>query len=369
MKKLCKMLALMLISISLTTYGGCSRTNPSSDVSTEPTEESLVSQIPQTSDSPQISEPPQTSESPVTTDPPRKTIYYITYVLGSSVELWLHGIHQAGIDLDCEIVAKASSYEDIDDQTRLLEEAVATGADAIIVNVVDSEAMAEPVSEAYRSGIPIVLVDVIADTEDYNVCLIIDNVAAGRTASAEMLKKLINSGLSEDDTAEIAVQIGTARSQTARYRLEGFKTYWDEYAPSQWVVLWDDVKVNEGDIGKATEIGHEFLAKYPNLRAMFAPNNGSTVGFVRAIKEANRTDITLVGFDLGEDTREIILSSDFNVSTMMPLGFKLGYDAVMIALELSNGGTVTDKIIDIGVLVVDSENIDVAEAQFWAYRG
>jgi ribose transport system substrate-binding protein len=229
----------------------------------------------------------------------------------------------------------------------------------------DSEALAGLVSRVYQAGIPIVLVDSLVDTEDFSVCLKTDNYNAGRAAAAEMLRKLQNAGVSQDEPAEVAVQIGSETSQTIIDRLEGFKAYWDEIAPPQWAVLWDDIKINEGNVAKATEIGHEFLTKYPNVIGLFAPNNGSTAGFALALEESNRTDITLVGFDFSGEIESLIRNEDFNVSTMYPLEYKMGYDATIIALKLANGGAISEKIIDTGVIAIDKENIDDPQVQLW----
>ena len=277
------------------------------------------------------------------------------------------GVAKAGMDVDCNFILQGVSRTDIEGQIQMLENAVAAGADAVIITVVDREAVAGAVSEAYRAGIPIVLAEILANTEDFSAYLMVDSFNAGSAAAAEMLIKLKNTDLLEDDYAEIAVQIGASGSQTILERLEGFKAYWNENAPPQWVVLWDDVRVNDGDIEKATEIGHEFLEKYPNLKALFAPNSGSTIGFAAALKESNRTDVTLIGFDFDKLTEELIRNEEFNVSTLLRHEFELGYESMIIALDLANGGTVVEKIIDMGVFAVDINNIDNPEMQLWIH--
>ena len=90
---------------------------------------------------------------------------------------------------------------------------------------------------------------------------------------------------------------------------------------------------------------------------MFGPNNGSTVGFVTGLIEANRTDITMVGFDFSQDMEGMIRAGEFDVSTMLQRQYIMGYDGVRIALELAAGGTV-EKEVDTGVLIVTPENVD-----------
>ena len=275
------------------------------------------------------------------------------------------GVTQASIDLDCDIIILGVLDADIEGQKRLIENAVATKADAIIINVADSESIADAVSEAYCAGTPIILVGGIKGTEDYSVCLIVDNINAGGAAAAEMLRKLKNNGLLEEEPAEIVVQISVTESRTISERIEGFKAFWDEQAPLQWVVLWDDIKLNEGDYERALENGREFLTSYPNLKGVFAPNDLSTEGFAVALIEMNRSDITLVGFNLYKNVLELIRNENYNASIMLRLEYKMGYEAMVIALELVNGGTVAEKTVDMGVRVVDIGNIDSPEVQLW----
>jgi len=273
------------------------------------------------------------------------------------------GATQAGKDLGVNVTIQGIPNEvDIEIQMGLLQNAVSAQVDAIVIAVADSQAQANAVSEAYQHGIPIVLVDTRAATQDYHAALLTNNIEAGRLAAAELIKKMGNR-VAQDELAEVAMQIGSAGSQTIIERMQGFEEYWAANAPAAWVLLTDDVKVNDGDISKAIQFGHDFLTAYPNLKGFFSPNNGSTVGFATALKEANRTDITMVGFDFSDEMQAILRDPAFNVSTMLQRQFMMGYDGVRIAVELARGGTVEVKDIDTGVMAVDIENVDSDEVK------
>ena len=166
------------------------------------------------------------------------------------------------------------------------------------------------------------------------------------------------SGLSETEEAQVAIQVGSTGSQTINDRVKGFNEYWDENAPKAWTVLNDDIKVNEGDINKAVGFCQDFLTTYPKLKAVFGPNNGSTVGFVTGLTEAKRTDIIMVGFDFSAEIETMIRGNEFNVASIVQRQYYMGYDGVKTALELANGGSVTEKTIDTGVVLVDIDNVD-----------
>ncbi len=294
-----------------------------------------------------------------------KTIYVIVKVLGN--QYWSvvqAGAEKAGEDLGCKVVVVGTAAEsDIEGQVRYLQDAVSAKADGIVIAPLDRTALAAPISEQFQSGTPIVLIDSKVDGEDYSCALLTDNIEAGRMAAAELIKKLQAKGISETQEGSIAIQAGSTGSQAIIDRLQGFNEYWEANAPKAWKVLNDDIKINDGDISKAVAFCQDFLIAYPDLLATFGPNNGSTVGFVTGLTEASRTDVTMIGFDFSAEIETMIRGEQFNVSSVVQRQYLMGYLGVKNALDLSNGAAVEEKIIDTGVLLVDSENVDSNEVQ------
>lgn len=303
------------------------------------------------------------TETPATED--EMTVYFLTKILGN--QYWAvveEGAKKAAEELGVKLVVTGLAAEsEVEKQVQQLQDAVSAPADAIVVGPTDSTAMANPVSDAFKSGIPVVIVDTMINTEDYSAALMTNNVEAGKTAAETMIAKLKAKGIKETEVAEIAIQIGSSGSQTIIDRLKGFNEYWSANAPAAWKVLNDDVKVNDGDITKATGFAQDFLTAYPNLKGVFGPNNGSTVGFVTGLTEANRTDISFVGFDFSTEIEQMIRKDTFDVSTIVQKQYLMGYEGVKTAVALAKGEKVAEKLIDTGVLVVDMKNIDAAETQ------
>lgn len=303
------------------------------------------------------------TETPATEDD--MTVYFLTKILGN--QYWAvveEGAKKAAEELGVKLVITGLAAEsEVEKQVQQLQDAVSAPADAIVIGPTDSTAMANPVADAFKSGIPVVIVDTMINTEDYSAALMTNNVEAGKTAAETMIAKLKAKGIKETDVAEIAIQIGSSGSQTIIDRLKGFNEYWAANAPAAWKVLNEDVKVNDGDITKATGFAQDFLTAYPNLKGVFGPNNGSTVGFVTGLTEANRTDISFVGFDFSTEIEQMIRKGTFDVSTIVQKQYLMGYEGVKTAVALAKGETVAEKLIDTGVLVVDDKNIDAAETQ------
>lgn len=294
-----------------------------------------------------------------------KTIYVIVKVLGNQYWSVLQaGAEQAGKDLGCNVVVVGTALEsDIEGQLTLLQNAVSAQADGVVIAPLDSVSLDAPITEAYKSGMPIVLVDTVIKSDNYSAALMTNNVEAGKTAAEEMLLRLREKGLSETEEAQIAIQIGSTGSQTITDRVNGFKEAWAASAPAAWTILADDIKVNDGDISKAVGFCQDFLTTYPNIKGMFGPNNGSTVGFVTGLTEAKRTDVTMIGFDFSSEIETMIRSGQYDVASVVQRQYYMGYDGVKTALELANGGTVAEKTIDTGVLLVSAENVDDTDVQ------
>lgn len=300
-----------------------------------------------------------------TADNSEKTIYVIVKVLGNQYWSVLQaGAEQAGKDLGCNVVVVGTALEsDIEGQLTLLQNAVSAQADGIVIAPLDSVSLDMPITEAYNSGTPVVLVDTVTKSDNYSAALLTDNVVAGQKAAEEMISRLKESGLSEDEDAQIAIQVGSTGSQTINDRVKGFNEYWDANASEKWVVLNDDIKVNEGDISKAVGFCQDFITTYPNLKGVFGPNNGSTVGFVTGLTESKRTDIAMVGFDFSAEIETMIRGGEYNVASVVQRQYFMGYDGVKTAIEMANGGSAAEKKIDTGVVLVDKENVDSAEVQ------
>ncbi len=342
---------LMVVTMVMTAFTACGKSetkeNTDNNTATEPTQAAT------------------TDNTTPTTDNSEKTIYVIVKVLGNQYWSVLQaGAEQAGKDLGCKVVVVGTALEsDIEGQLTLLQNAVSAQADGIVIAPLDSVSLDAPITDAYNSGIPVVLVDTVIKSDNYSAALLTNNVEAGKKAAEELINRLKESGLSETEEANIAIQVGSTGSQTINDRVKGFNEYWTANAPASWTVLNDDIKVNDGDISKAVGFCQDFLTTYPNLKGVFGPNNGSTVGFVTGLTETKRTDVAMVGFDFSSEIETMIRSGEYNVASVVQRQYFMGYDGVKNALELANGNTVAEKSIDTGVIIVDKDNVDSADVQ------
>ena len=254
------------------------------------------------------------------------------------------------------------SETDWEYQAELMDDCVRNHADAILISPDDSVMLAPKISEVYATGIPVILIDTIANTEDYDLCYMTDNLIAGQNAAEAMLSLLQERGFQKSDAVGIGIMVGSVTSQTINERLAGFFQFWTQNAPENWKIITDIVSY-DGNTGLAEELARDMLEKYPEINGVYGTNNGPTVGFAKTLKELNRTDISVVGFDYSDAIAELIASPDFSAATMLQRQFNMSYEGVTSALSLIAGEESSIKFIDTGVVTVNSHTLETPEVQ------
>lgn len=300
-----------------------------------------------------------TNVTPTMQEDGTKDVYVITKAHNS--QYWQElcdGAIQAGEDLGCNIFVGGTLNElDVEGQLQLLANALDAGADAILLAPIDSNNVYEPIREIMDEGIPVVLVDTIMNSSDFDVCFMTDNMQAGRMVARDMLEKLKEAGNSEEETLKVGIQIGSRTSQTIIERVAGFYEYWSNYAPEKWTIL-EEIYCNDGSVSRAKEIAAQILEQYPDLKGVIGCNNGSTVGLAMQLKEAERKDVVLVGFDFSDEVAELIADEEYKVSTVVQQQYEMGYCGVEAALKLISGERLQYKFVDTRVELVDFSNVE-----------
>ena len=292
----------------------------------------------------------------------RKNIYLIVKTLANNNywEVLMDGAKDSADFLDCNVYVSGSYAEsDWKTQERLLGDAISANADGVVIAPDDSVNLAGKIDEVYLAGIPVVLIDTTANTDNYDICYMTDNLMAGQKAADEMIKQLKNNGVSDSENIQIGIQVGQASSQTVIERLAGFLQFWSKHAPDSWEIL-HDIRCSNGIPETALEYAEDILEN-PQVKGVFTTNSGPTVGFAKALKNNNRTDVVFVGFDYSDEMADIVNDKDYHASTILQRQYDMGYTGVESALGLSDGISVDNKFIDMGV--VNKDTINQADIQ------
>lgn len=288
----------------------------------------------------------------------RKNIYFIVKDLNSSYwRVVINGARAASEDFDCNVYYSGCYTEaDWQGMERLLDEAVDAGADAVVVSPNNSVKLSGKISQIYNNGIPMVLVDTIANTDQYDICYMTDNLMAGQQAAAEMITQLKANGNDTDEPLRIGIEIGAVSSQTVNERLAGFLQYWSNKAPDNWEVI-SDIKYNNGDNDNALVCAEDLLGN-ENIKGVYGTDNVSTIGLAKTILAHQRTDVVMIGFDFSQEMETLIMTDGYVASTMVQRQFEMAHMGVQTALDIINGKKTDVKFFDTGITIVSRKNVD-----------
>jgi len=257
--------------------------------------------------------------------------------------------HWQNVNAGCEkAVAELSGIDykwlapDIKDDNKQIESinnAVAGGADVILLAANGPNAVTSALKEATSAGVKIVYVDSAADYPGEQI-LATDNEAAGTTAGKQMLDALKAKGVTSGSIGIINVNAATA-STVAREK--GFRK---AFEGSSYSIL--ETQYCNGDAAVAKDMSANFITQ--GVVGLFGANEGSTVGVGNAIQEAGNA-VVGVGFDKSDMILSLI-DKGYILCTMAQNPDVMGYEGIKTAVDVLNGKTISKKYVDTGVSVI-----------------
>lgn len=237
----------------------------------------------------------------------------------------------------------APDVKDDAKQIEAINNAIAGGADAILLAANGPDAVTSALKEAESNGIKIVYVDSAANFDAVQT-LATDNKAAGKIAGEELIKALKDKGVNAGDIGVISTNSATASSNL---REEGFRS---AFEGTSYKVL--ETQYGEGDVNKSKDIATNFITN--GAVGLFGTNEGSTVGAGNAVVESQGKAIA-VGFDTS-DTIISLIKDGHLLATMVQNPDVMGYEGIKVAVKALKGETITENYFDTGVTVVNKDN-------------
>lgn len=255
------------------------------------------------------------------------------------------GAEKAARETGIEIVWNGPTTEtDYAAQLQIIDSMITQRLDAIVLAPIDKTAMVSAVERAAKQNIPVIIFDSGIDTQNYVSMVATDNYAAGQ-AGAERLAKITGG---KGKIVMVMVQPGGASTMA---REQGFLDKIKEYPG----IVVADKRYGMADFAKSRDVSENMLTAHPDLVAMFASNESSTVGAVQALK-GRQSKVKLVGFDSSPNLIADLRSGVID-SLVVQDPFRMGYDSVKAAVAKLAGETPA-KDQPLPPLVVTKENLD-----------
>ena len=258
--------------------------------------------------------------------------------------------HWTNVDAGCKKAAAeignidykwtAPDVKDDAKQIEMINNAVANGANAILLAANGPEAVNDALKSASEKGVKIVYVDSPATFEPFVQTLSTNNEAAGEKAGQTMLDELTSKGITSGKIGVISVNAAT--DSTVK-RDNGFRS---AFEGTDFELL--ETQYCDGDAARSKDAASAFIVD--GCVGIFGANEGSTVGVGNAIKDAG-ANVIGVGFDKSDNIIELI-KEGYLLATMVQNPEVMGYEGLKVAVEELKGNSPSQKVIDTGVTVV-----------------
>lgn len=263
------------------------------------------------------------------------------------------GADAAGRDLNVRIDWKGPAQEtDISGQINIVEDAINRRVDGIVLAPSHGDSLVPMVERAQRQGIPVTIFDSGISTQNYLAYVSTDNREGGVVAARRMGEKLGGKG----KVAILGVKKGSVSTDE---REDGFRAALAKQFPGIQIVQH---LYGEANAARSLSAAEDILTAHPDLTGLFASNESSTVGAVRAIRQRSAAGkVALVGFDATPDLVANVKEGAID-SLVLQNPFKMGYEGVKTIVDKTAGKT-PEKRIDTGVKLLTKENMETAEMQ------
>lgn len=171
-------------------------------------------------------------------------------------------------------------------QLNQMQDLIQQKVSAIILNPTDSQSLSSAVKLANQAKIPVVTLDRSVSSGTVATYIASNNIAAGKMAADEIIKALGGHG-------EVIDLQGTVGTSAEADREKGFS---DEIATASGITVVARQTANF-DRSTALNVTQNLLQAHPNVKGVFAQNDEMALGALKAIQQASKSGVSIVGID------------------------------------------------------------------------
>lgn len=258
-----------------------------------------------------------------------------------------------GVELQIE-----DAQNDVSKQQSQIQNFIAAGVTAIIVNPVDTDATAAMSKIAADAGIPLVYVNrepVNVDTLPEKQAFVASNEQESGTLQTQEICKMLGG------KGKAVVMMGELSNQAARMRT---KDIHDVLATDQCkgIEIVEEQTANWSRT-QGSDLLTNWLSAGVEFDAVIANNDEMAIGAIQALKAAGRSmdSVVVGGIDATQDALAAMAAGDLDVTVFQNAAGQ-GQGSVDAALKLAKGEAV-DKKVYIPFELVTKENLDKYQAK------
>src|SRR6266550_2394975 len=278
---------------------------------------------------------------------------------GTTHEFW-KSIHAGAVKAERELNGKGFKTEiiwsgplkedDRDEQIQVVENFMSRRVNGIVLAPLDSQALANPVENAIRAKVPVVIIDSGLKSDQYVSFVATDNYKGGQLAG-EHLGRLLG-GKGSVILLRYAVGSASTEAREAGF-LDTLKT------------KFPDLKLLSADqyAGPTRETGYQasqnLLNRFGNeVNGIFCPCEPPSIAMAKALRDIGKAGgkVKMIGFDSGSQSVLDLKNGDVQ-GLVVQNPVLMGYLGVMTMVKHLQGEKV-EKRIDTGVVLATPENME-----------
>ncbi len=272
----------------------------------------------------------------------------ITHIFWESIR---RGADKAGEEAGVKIFWNGPEREgNREKQIQIIEDFITQKVSGIVLAPIDNKALVPSVEKIHAKNIPCVIIDSGIDTDKYVSFVATDNYKGGVIAARRMGRILNGKG-------KIVVVKYAPGSASTMKREDGFINTIKEEFPGIEIV---DTKYGMDTVETSLQAAEDLLTKNAELDGLFACNESTSVGALRALQSQGRAGkMKMVGFDAGGLLIEGVKTGVVD-SLVVQNPYKMGYTGVQTLIATLDGKKV-ERRVDTGVVLVTKENLETEE--------
>lgn len=235
----------------------------------------------------------------------------------------------------------------LEKQISQIEDAVASGVDAVIVSPNDWKGIKPALEACQAKNVPVVVIDTkVYDGDLVATQVVSDNVLGGKLCAEALAEAMGGKG-------NIAV-IDLSTNMAVQDRTKGFMEALEQY-PDIKIVAQQD---GDGSVEAALPIMENMIQANEEINGVFGTNDPAAIGAIAALDSANKlSDIFVVGIDGAKDACELIKDGKL-LGTAAQYPSLLATEVVNQIYKILEGGEPDEDVIYVEEKWIDKDNVD-----------
>ncbi len=245
---------------------------------------------------------------------------------------------------DADVTVVGADY-DLNKQATQIDNFIASGAEVIMINSVDANAIAPAVAKAKAAGITIGAFDVTAKGAD--VTVMTNNFQAGQITCNYLAEQL-------DGTGDVAIINGPPISSIMD-RVAGCK---DAFSAFPGINILSDNLNGKASRDGGLDVMQGLLTRFEHIDAVFGANDPTALGADLAARQLNRDEMIIGGVDGSPDVVAALKAGNTRiVATASQDPYGMAAKSTEMALSVFRGESQPSEPILLDTELVTTENI------------